>query len=1033
MKAGYTVVKSTIAMAITLTIALFVGCGESENSSTAGTTTEYSNPNSIYWAGSFADPEEIPYPEYLWAYYNTTDGCSYIYTYSGWTLLAGGGSSQANSGQIVVNGNDGMNGVNGLNGMDGVDGKDGINGIDGKDGIDGINGVDGKDGTDGKDGVDGKDGKDGVDGKDGYVFVGETEEFVDGITFDVKSYAQLEAGNPYLYTYFKFYFIDDNLVRTYACYHTVSNLMSLKVAYTNFTEEDCNETSYKKTFSNTGYVTSSTVTTNVGISNTKQIYIYYPSSDRAHYYVYYNDGSVVSAVEYDKNGNAISSNKNAVLAAVENDQTVQNYSGSDDMDTACFVKSVTLDRYHVLGTGDNRNILATLVINDLSAIDTSGGIFVQVVNSSQDTVVNFRPYFVQNDTIKAVIVAPKLSKYTATGKEYSVRLKVGENVYRNTYRKFNISSSYSGITLSVPARINIEKVNSDSFLISISGYNLDFIKKMNVRVLNNAKNQIGDSVNISLTPIQWLSDTCKNAQKVSAIIPTPRNEGAYTLELRVNDEEYNLSSSTFIVHKNPYFTSFTIPETSVIHVGDFVTAMLNGKNFVNATLDVAQLNLTFSDGYKVIDTLKYEATVVHDSLINLKIYVPQNTGKFDIAAHYESATIHATFSVGECLLQDEGFVSKIDDTYYICKSEKLVEASVLEYDTYGWMAGTDGNVKAGSVDTNNYYIYKEEKWQVASSIEKDLGGCTISRDGVVGKSGDDYYICKSKEWAEATVLEYDTYGMVCETDGSIVGGFVVPANKYVCDVNAFRTANEQEVVLNKGCVSYTEGQITRQTITSQLDSLYMCTDGAWTGLRAIIVGSLIDDRDGNEYKTVVVGKQTWMAENINYSDSATYAGMKGRSWCYDNNIDSCAKYGRLYTWAAAMDSAGTWSNSGKGCGYGKTCSITTPARGICPEGWHIPTNSEWSALYSNIGSSPYAMQAIGFTNWSSATDAYGFSALPVGRYNKGNFNNVGSYAYFWSASVYNSSYAYFWYLYANGANYSDIYKYNGHSVRCLKD
>jgi hypothetical protein len=82
-------------------------------------------------------------------------------------------------------------------------------------------------------------------------------------------------------------------------------------------------------------------------------------------------------------------------------------------------------------------------------------------------------------------------------------------------------------------------------------------------------------------------------------------------------------------------------------------------------------------------------------------------------------------------------------------------------------------------------------------------------------------------------------------------------------------------------------------------------------------GTFTDTRDGKKYKTIVIGKQKWLAQNLNYDDG------KGGSKCYDNERENCANYGRLYTWDAAMKA--------------------------CPAGWHVPRNYEWERLVNNVG------------------------------------------------------------------------------------
>ena len=198
-------------------------------------------------------------------------------------------------------------------------------------------------------------------------------------------------------------------------------------------------------------------------------------------------------------------------------------------------------------------------------------------------------------------------------------------------------------------------------------------------------------------------------------------------------------------------------------------------------------------------------------------------------------------------------------------------------------------------------------------------------------------------------------------------------------------------------------------------------------------GTLLDERDNQVYKTVQIGEQIWMAENLNYGTANSY--------CYNGNSANCTKYGRLYTWAAAMDSAGTWSANGKGCGYIETCSPTYPVRGVCPEGWHLPTQTEWNTLFTAVGGSSVAGKKLKSTSgWNSSgngTDAFSFSALPAGyRYDDGRYFNEGYRAYFWSSTESYSASAYNLYL---GYNYDsaslnvDIKYCRGFSVRCVKD
>ena len=219
---------------------------------------------------------------------------------------------------------------------------------------------------------------------------------------------------------------------------------------------------------------------------------------------------------------------------------------------------------------------------------------------------------------------------------------------------------------------------------------------------------------------------------------------------------------------------------------------------------------------------------------------------------------------------------------------------------------------------------------------------------------------------------------------------------------------------------------------------------------SVSTGSLTDDRDGQTYKTIKIGDQWWMAENLNYAYTGVPYNYRvytsdSTSWCYDNDPANCTKYGRLYTWAAAMDSVETWKKNGKGCGYGKTCSPTYPVRGVCPTGWHLPAKAEFEILFTAVGGRLTAGEMLKATSgWDSncnGTDAFGFSVLPVGhRSYDGRYRGRGRYAYFWSSTEEDSDSAYLMYLdysyidnYGDSADMFNRVKYSGISVRCVKD
>jgi uncharacterized protein (TIGR02145 family)/uncharacterized repeat protein (TIGR02543 family) len=189
----------------------------------------------------------------------------------------------------------------------------------------------------------------------------------------------------------------------------------------------------------------------------------------------------------------------------------------------------------------------------------------------------------------------------------------------------------------------------------------------------------------------------------------------------------------------------------------------------------------------------------------------------------------------------------------------------------------------------------------------------------------------------------------------------------------------------------------------------------------ITYGSVTDPA-GQTYKTVRIGTQTWMAENLNYAGASGAVGK-----CSNNSADSCVKYGRLYTWAEAMQGTGS--------------SATSPGgvQGICPSGWHVPSDGEWTTLQEATGSASAKdgkmLKSISGWGVNTGTDDYGFRVLPAGNIDGDLFVSPGILAHFWSSSEYSTAIAWARSLYYDNANMVRYYegKTFGFSLRCLKD
>jgi len=206
---------------------------------------------------------------------------------------------------------------------------------------------------------------------------------------------------------------------------------------------------------------------------------------------------------------------------------------------------------------------------------------------------------------------------------------------------------------------------------------------------------------------------------------------------------------------------------------------------------------------------------------------------------------------------------------------------------------------------------------------------------------------------------------------------------------------------------------------------------------------IVYDYDGNIYNTIIIGNQCWMKENLkttHYSDGTEIP--VGNICDYENNPTYSDTYGKLYTWAGIMN--------------GELSSNTNPSniQGVCPVGWHLPSDSEWIELEVFLGMSTAdanldaqlrgdiggKLKEVGTTHWTTpntgATNESGFTALPGGtRNNVGTYSGIGLYNAFWSATESNSIQSQYRLIYYdNTAIWRGPHmKVDAKSIRCIKD
>jgi len=312
---------------------------------------------------------------------------------------------------------------------------------------------------------------------------------------------------------------------------------------------------------------------------------------------------------------------------------------------------------------------------------------------------------------------------------------------------------------------------------------------------------------------------------------------------------------------------------------------------------------------------------------------------------------------------DDLIVTYNSPRYYVCDGNDWrlakIEAVPLQYP----------NPEDGDLVTSYYYDYvydKESGWRYVTRIENELDkACVKSRKGLIEGT----YFCSDTGWVKMPTLDQNL-GVYCNSD-------------------------------------------TRGDSVHVGYSTFVC-DSAWKVIPADTLDEWAEDtRDGKTYLIVPMGSQRWMGSNLRYRDSVNTPNLVGNTWCYGNYASYCSgPNGVLYSWTAAMDLPDDVKAD--------TVKFTLPHRGVCPEGWHMPSKADWDTLFAFVekyGPEGKLALALMGDSWAGGAfertlNTFGFNARGSGRRKvDGDYEGEMRNAYFWYAEPIFSRLPYYYMTY----------------------
>ena len=322
--------------------------------------------------------------------------------------------------------------------------------------------------------------------------------------------------------------------------------------------------------------------------------------------------------------------------------------------------------------------------------------------------------------------------------------------------------------------------------------------------------------------------------------------------------------------------------------------------------------------------------------------------------------------------------------------KKLLVASAVLMAGFFVSCGDDSGTSGSS----------EKNEKPSKILEEELGPCDDDSEGTVVETDSVRYRCGDGEWEEYE--EGSSSSVVQDPIKHETKDNSSSSKKDVLSSSSEKT--DSEVVERPSSSSVKDTlELDKPSSSSEADTAKTDSSESSSSESSLVssssedahqYGVLEDTRNNKKYRTIEIGGVTWMADNLDIEYKDNMGEVK--SFCYNDEESNCEKYGRLYTWAAAMDSAGLYSDDGWGCGSKGSCADFPVVQGICPDGWHLPTDDDIEAIRTITEREATEVQSLGFEAWDKATNNLGFSAVPSGFKDGSKYEDLGDNAYYWT-------------------------------------